>query len=273
MRLTEDVQMTPEWARELIEKSDAFRNRHLRPQQVEKWARVMRSGDWRLTHQGVLIDEPTGYVIDGQHRLHAVVATGLTVPIQITYDSEGLSKMDVIDTGIVRGAGDVLHIADIPYAQPTAAACRIVGQYDRRVFTINQATVMTQHEILAAVREDATRWSWVMGEAEFIAKEFGNAGWRSVMGAGFYIISRDTTTYTAPAAWLRLLRSGVYEPESPELALRRWFLNTYSTGRKGGHTRMTAVHMVIRAYNHHLAGSRLTRLQAPRNNAWVEVER
>ena len=41
-------------------------------------ARDMKAGHWRLTHQGIAFD-PAGVLIDGQHRLWAIVESDTTL--------------------------------------------------------------------------------------------------------------------------------------------------------------------------------------------------
>lgn len=50
-------------------------NRPLRPSHVQDLAHAMRSGQWRATHESILVDV-NGVVADGQHRLHAIVESG-----------------------------------------------------------------------------------------------------------------------------------------------------------------------------------------------------
>jgi hypothetical protein len=48
---------------------------------VRDFAEAMRRGDWRLTHQGIAFDA-SGALVDGQHRLAAIVEAD--VPVEIT---------------------------------------------------------------------------------------------------------------------------------------------------------------------------------------------
>ena len=76
---TQAKNITPKMAAEMLE-------RHLNPENqrrqsqsvVESYARAMRAGQWLLTHQGIAIDT-NGELVDGQHRLSAIVASGATV--------------------------------------------------------------------------------------------------------------------------------------------------------------------------------------------------
>ena len=61
-------------------------NRPLRPGRVAYYCRAMLNGEWMLTHQGIAFSK-TGRGLDLQHRMRAVVESGMTVPFLVV---EGL---------------------------------------------------------------------------------------------------------------------------------------------------------------------------------------
>jgi hypothetical protein len=83
-------------------------NRPLRSALVDRFARDMQAGRWQLTHQGIAFD-PDHVLIDGQHRLWAVVISGVTVRMRVFFN-EPLESMQAVDTGLVRSNFDVLHL-------------------------------------------------------------------------------------------------------------------------------------------------------------------
>ena len=100
------VNVTPELAREWI--ADNNFNRPLKPRLVSEYARQIRSGSWRRTHQGIAFDE-RGVVIDGQHRLWAIVESGQTVPL-LVFLNENPSAHESLDNGRVRSHLDVVRL-------------------------------------------------------------------------------------------------------------------------------------------------------------------
>jgi hypothetical protein len=72
---------------------------------VRAFAEPMRRGDWMLTHQGVAFDS-NGVLVDGQHRLAAVIEAELPMEMTVFTDVEP-DIFDVLDTGIRRNAADV----------------------------------------------------------------------------------------------------------------------------------------------------------------------
>lgn len=83
------------------------RNRKLVWVRVERMARSFELGHYRLTHQGIAFNLE-GELIDGQHRLSAVVESGCTLPFWVY---RGESDMMTIDTNRTRSEVDVILIS------------------------------------------------------------------------------------------------------------------------------------------------------------------
>jgi hypothetical protein len=92
--------ITPETAKLYLENNQD--NRPVRLAVVEKYAADILAGRWQLTHQGILLDA-RGYLIDGQHRLLAVLKANKPILVLVTRDSRNLSPSDlVVDRGGIR---------------------------------------------------------------------------------------------------------------------------------------------------------------------------
>ena len=98
-----------------VDPPQAFRwlegNTHNRPVNqlhVERLARDMVADRWRLTHQGIAFDN-TGLLIDGQHRLWAIIQANVTVKLRVFFN-EPTENRHVLDTGERRTNLDVLNI-------------------------------------------------------------------------------------------------------------------------------------------------------------------
>lgn len=97
--------VTPEQAEEWLARNAGFQ-RKLRESVVDKYARDMTNGEWQLTHQGIAFDAD-GKLIDGQHRLAAIVSAGVPVKMLVVMDSPS-AAYDHLDLGYGRTACDVL---------------------------------------------------------------------------------------------------------------------------------------------------------------------
>src|SRR5437764_4525456 len=96
------LDLTPSSAKALLEACAP--NRSLRQSLVDRYARDMAEGRWQLTHQGILIDSQER-LRDGQHRLQAIIQSGVTVRMMVT---TGIDHCSEIDNGLRRTVADYL---------------------------------------------------------------------------------------------------------------------------------------------------------------------
>lgn len=107
---TEVVTITPAYAQSLLDKYLVPENqRNLMPSLVTSYANIMRAGLWNLTHQGIAISE-NGELIDGQHRLMAVIESGVTIQCNLSKGVAGENVIDAIDRGQERKVGQQLQL-------------------------------------------------------------------------------------------------------------------------------------------------------------------
>lgn len=98
--------ITPAKAKRYLANSN-HGNRKLRPSRVEQYARDMVTDRWRFTGDAIRFNGDDT-LIDGQHRLAAVVEAGVTVQMLVIRGLEDEAKTH-IDTGAKRSFSDVLH--------------------------------------------------------------------------------------------------------------------------------------------------------------------
>jgi hypothetical protein len=101
---TMEVNVTPELAREYLAHNTG--NRPVDRSHVRRLADELRGGRWRRTHQGIAFDSQ-GVLKDGQHRLLAIIDTGIPAMLQVTTDVDP-EAMDAIDQHRVRTAAQIL---------------------------------------------------------------------------------------------------------------------------------------------------------------------
>lgn len=106
---TKVVLITPEIAARWLSNNSG--NRRITPSRVSALASEMSSGRWILTGQAVQLDS-TGRLIDGQHRLSAVVQSGVSVQMLVANGVDRSAQV-VIDTGKTRSFSDVLTMNGI----------------------------------------------------------------------------------------------------------------------------------------------------------------
>jgi len=120
--------ITPEDATRLLDRNDS--NRNIRARVVSAYARDMESGRWLTTGETIKLGH-NGELLDGQHRLEAIVTTGIAQRMLVVRDLDPEARR-VIDTGAIRTGGDALRMAGMgggnPYA--LAAAARLYALWE-----------------------------------------------------------------------------------------------------------------------------------------------
>lgn len=120
------IDVTPSMASAMLERNDT--NRPLLKTRLAKYVLDMRNGRWRLNGEPVIISGDF-MLNDGQHRLHAVVETGLIVPMLVVFGVKRASRTTV-DQGANRTAGDYLGMDGVKNAKCAAGVARIVLAYE-----------------------------------------------------------------------------------------------------------------------------------------------
>lgn len=118
----EVIEVTPEIARQMLARNSA--NRPLRRSYVSTLAHAIRRGDWMLNGESIKFSQ-TGALLDGQHRLSAVIEAQKSVKVVVVY---GLANdaFITIDMNRRRTAADALAIAGVPNEKLMAAAIRLI---------------------------------------------------------------------------------------------------------------------------------------------------
>lgn len=100
------MDVTPELAMRWLERNT--RNRKLRQSTVNKYAADMRAGRWMVTGDAIGFDT-NGAIINGQHRLWAVIEAGCAVPMQVALNLDP-DAVSVMDDHMKRSLTDVAEI-------------------------------------------------------------------------------------------------------------------------------------------------------------------
>ncbi|RNL83357.1 hypothetical protein [Halostreptopolyspora alba] len=112
--------VTPAQAHEWLEKNS--NNRPLNRTTIEQFTKQIARGEWQLTHQAIAFDEE-GELLDGQHRLHAIIRADTPVQAMVV-EGAPRASFTVLDTGRKRTGKDVLHLAGEENTVHLASALR-----------------------------------------------------------------------------------------------------------------------------------------------------
>jgi hypothetical protein len=121
---TETLYIDPEQAAFFLSKN-THKNRTVNSAWVNTLASMMTRGAFQLSPQGIAIDVD-GNLIDGQHRLLAIIESGIAVPMRVTFNCEP-NTFETLDVGKKRSVRDVAIISG---ADPWVSNTRIIGAFD-----------------------------------------------------------------------------------------------------------------------------------------------
>ena len=118
--------ISPEEAARMLQTS--IRNRVLHQATVEHYAREMKAGLWMMTGEPIQVSA-TGSLLNGQHRLQAIIVSGKPQAFLIIRGVED-AAMKCIDTGKKRTIGDILSMYAVSNANLVAATVLLCMRYD-----------------------------------------------------------------------------------------------------------------------------------------------
>jgi len=112
------VEMTPELAQKYLDTQ--VHNRPLSKAWVTALADSMKRGEWTEDGNSIKMDD-AGHLIDGQHRLHAIIRSGRTIPMEVRsgFHRDALYIIDAFTKS--RSVGDVLALNGIKSSRAVAA--------------------------------------------------------------------------------------------------------------------------------------------------------
>jgi hypothetical protein len=240
------VDIDPEMAERLLITNAG--NRVIRARAVKQLAETMRSGLWRLTGEGIKFDRK-GNLIDGQHRLMAVIQAGVPVKFHVFH---GLAR-DIyrhLDTGVARSYTDVLKIDQERHAGALAAAATWVRYY-LKSFT---GPRKLSHEMGDRVLDDHPR-----------LREFADYRTKSgLLQPGMAVAFRYLCALKdedLAARFFQELADGTARSDTPVYTLRERLIREKASGRKRTLTPDAVASCVIKAWNATVTGEPLTTLK------------
>ena len=104
--------VTPKKALEMLTTNSG--NRRVRDPRVLRYAEDMKQGRWITNTAEPIKISKRGLLLDGQHRLEAIIKSNVSIEMLIAYDLED-SIFKVLDTGLARNASDTFKTAGIKH--------------------------------------------------------------------------------------------------------------------------------------------------------------
>lgn len=253
--------ITPEIADALLSDPGA-KNRPLAAARVKKYAARMTANRWQLNGEPIILSEG-GKLLDGEHRLRAVIESKTTIETVVLWGPFSFSSMG---QGAARSGSDALALADPNGTNVVAlsAAVTLCMKHDRAM----------QREMSPYTQTQSNTDNWMdIDNADRIAWAKKNPRLREILSSVRAAAGKDRMIIsgsTMAAAWFLIERvAGVSEAESfalpiitgiglksgdVRLLLRRVFVNRSLAGKTL--RSIEALHFVAKAWELRDAGER-----------------
>lgn len=233
------------------------KNRRRNSTKEMHYASALERREFMLNGEPVIFSR-TGRLIDGQTRLHAIVASGVAVYLLVVWGVDDAAQ-DTIDSGVLRSPGDVLTLHDVPNANDVAAALSQLHCWRERGFLgqTGGAHHPTKPQLMALLGQHPD----IVGLSPWGHRLRALMVSRGLTIALVHILT--TVDAKATEEFFGAIESGAgLVAGDPRLTLRETLLRDRS--QRDARSQMSAKRraaLVIRAWNAWRAGDKLTRLQ------------
>lgn len=145
------VHVTPEIAERWLKGNTV--NRKIREAAVNQYASDMLAGRWSLTGDAICFS-PDGLLLNGQHRLRAVIAADVAVPMLIMRNVP-VEAMGNMDAGTKRTAADYFGFHGETHGAALASSAKLAVLYsDGRIYKDRKVQSISNGELLEFVEEN-----------------------------------------------------------------------------------------------------------------------
>jgi len=238
----------PELAGQYIE--GMSKNRNISQRDVESLARAMKQGLWREDAGDPIRLNSDGQMIDGQHRMWAIVESGCEFSFLVIRGIDNSTQM-IMDTGRGRRLADQLRIRGEKYPSELASAISLYsGWINERMLMRgggNKTKIMIPEGISILEQHPELRKSVAIGYGIARAVKGGAGRWSAI-----HCVLSEIDAVDADAFFRQIQTGENLSATSPIMALRRRLADDALTQRKLGIREYTA--LVFKAWNAYREG-------------------
>lgn len=214
--------ITPVLAEEYLRRNT--KNRQLRSNIVSYYASQMKNGQWMLNGEGIIFNDE-GILVDGQHRLAAVMESGVNVEMLVVRNADK-DSFTTIDSGVSRKIRDTFYVKGIPNANVVSS---IIGRYKKlcsiksimgKVDGVKNHSKPSRQDLLREYLSDEEFWQEICRRAQTCYAAMRLMSQTEIGSISAYLIKeRKHSSEKVFDFFEDLLKSDI--PKSPMLALFR----------------------------------------------------
>lgn len=202
------------------------RNRNLNAKVVATLTRALANGEWAVNGEAIKISEE-GDVLDGQHRLAAIVQSGIPMET-LVISGLPVATQDTMDAGRRRTTADVMKINGEDNANVLASVAKRAWQWNQGNTRFTTTSLPTTAEVRATLdKHPVLRRSAEMGVRVNRGYRPANA---TVTGTAHFLFS-DVDQDTTAKFFARLASGAELGEDDPILTLRTRLLRDQVTSK------------------------------------------
>lgn len=261
---TELRDVTPAIAAEMLKRNG--NNRPINEGQVTQLARQMEKGEWLFDGQPLRFGKD-GRLLDGQHRLTAVIQSDTTQTFSIMHGIDA-AAFKVMDTGKLRSTGDIFQIEGIKnYAQAASITRMIYLHTNKMFFGIGRAMTPTNQQLLEFYLKQDGIDKYVT-HSKPLYTHFKKALNSTVIGALFYLMAKKDVKQ-AEEFWNKLCTGLSLEEGSPIHYLRNFILEDRMNQQK--YPKVIINYAIYYCWNAFRKGEKVTRIDLTKFRDFPEL--
>jgi|TARA_X000001036_G_scaffold378815_1_gene369352 hypothetical protein len=251
----EIVEVTPRLA-EVWLKNYNVDNRRVKKNIVDKYAYALSAGQWVVNGDAIRFDI-NDRLIDGQHRLLAVVKSGIPLQQQLVIRNLPTRAFDTIDDGAMRTASDVIERLGVKNSSAAAAIAKNLILFGRGYGPYHQVQVrLVSKTDIAEFCDDNNE---EIQEAIRLAK-IAKGGCPIIPAAWGTLLFQVDKLYGAEIAeeFVDGAVNGGGHPNDPRNTIRKWVIRTRadSSGQISG---VIQLGHLTKAFNHWVNNKQLVK--------------
>ena len=239
---TEVVTITPEMAADWLERWNLL-NRPVTQSNVDKITRIITEGRWLLTGDAITFSDQR--LIQGQHRLLAIIAAGIPVRSLVIWGVEDC-VFDVLDQGKRRTVSDVLASHGQANTTAMAAMMPIIQAYGKGLTTLQLhpgekldhsqvAAMITEEHALAARKAQTICVKGALSPGMAAAAFFLSRQMDSDLASVFWsdVVSPVKTSHNAGMLFSKLVNASLGSSMKPTNEARwTWCIIAWNAERR-----------------------------------------
>jgi hypothetical protein len=222
--------ITPTVAKQILESN--LTNRRLRREVVLAYSKDIKNGKWKQDTGELIKISKENVLLDGQHRLHAIIESNTAVFFHIAKDVDD-SVFDVLDTGKMRGGADTLQVLGVKNYSRIAAIIKgyLVFKTGNSNFTTSRISKMTNQTLIETYNHRPEFWQEVARKSDVWYEKFSKILTYSTIGS-FYSLFYEINSNDAESFLNQLCDSSVYPKNKTIVVLNKKLIDDRISNKK-----------------------------------------